>query len=410
MGAPRAEILCVGTELLRGKPNTHVPYLSKRLSDAGFDVARSQTVADSEAEIRDAVAAASARSAVVVACGGLGPTFDDLTREGTAAALGRRLSYRPALYRAILRKYRRLGVRISSNNKRQAWVLEGARVLLNREGSAPGQLLVLPGGRTLVLLPGPFSEMSPMFEEQVLPRLRRGPQVRRRVWRFCGIAESAADRRLGPLVRRPGPGVEFTILASPGAVELHCAARTDAMLDRIERRVRRTLGPFLYGRGGDTLESKLGKALRRRGWTLAVAESCTGGLFSERITSVPGSSDYFLGGALAYADSTKRAFSDVSAGTLARHGAVSPACAREMARGVRARLGSDLGVSITGIAGPSGGSRAKPVGLVFLGLSTRQGTFSRRFLFRGDRAQVRSRAASAALHWALKLTAAFIKR
>jgi nicotinamide-nucleotide amidase len=249
-----------------------------------------------------------------------------------------------------------------------------------------------------------------MFEEQVLPRLRAGPTPRRRVWRFCGIAESAADKRLAPVLRAFGRNAAFTILASPGAVELHCAARTAALLDRIEARIAKALGPSLYGRDGDTLESKLGKALRRRGWTLAAAESCTGGLFSERVTSVPGSSAYFLGGVLAYADAAKKTLLGVRPETLARHGAVSAACAREMAKGVRASLGSDIGVSITGIAGPSGGSRAKPAGLVFLGLSSRSGTLSRRLLFRGDRAGVRSRAASAALHQALKLTAAFIKR
>jgi len=396
----------VGTELLSGKTNTHVPHLSRLLREAGIRLTGERTVPDELAAIRDAVSGALSRARFVIVCGGLGPTFDDITRAGAAAAVGRALRYRPDIFARILRRFRRHAMKVPASNRRQAWLLEGARELDNRRGSAPGQLLELPGGRMLVLLPGPFAEMAPMFAEAVLPRLGRlcgGLRTRKRVFRFYGIAESAADERLGRLLRRPAPGVEFTILACLGLVDLHVsvaarrAAGAEGELARIERRVRAALGRRCFGTDGDSLESVAGDRLRARGWTLAAAESCTGGLLGERLTRVPGSSDYFLGSVVAYHDGLKESLLGVRRETLRRWGAVSAPVVRELAEGVRARADADCSVALTGIAGPDGGTRAKPVGLVFIAVSLPGGTTVLRRLFAGNRSQIRERAASAAL-------------
>lgn len=358
--------------------------------------------------------AALRRAEVVLVTGGLGPTFDDVTREAAAAAVGRPLVYRPELYARILRRYRRFRLRVPASNRRQAWVIQGARALDNPHGSAPGQALVLPRvpgkgpERLLFLLPGPFDEMSPMFERLVLPALRRrfapGRASARRVFRFYGLAEAAVDRRLAPLLAGRGAGVEYTILARLGFVDLHARARAAtsagarALLERVERKVRRLMGGRLYGRDGETLASAVGERLRRRGWTLATAESCTGGLLAQWITAVPGSSAWFRGGAVAYHNGLKESLLGVRGETLRRHGAVSEPCAVEMARGARERLGADAAVSITGIAGPGGAAPGKPVGLVHIAAAAPGRELRRSFRFPGNREQVRERAASAALH------------
>lgn len=395
----RAELVCVGTELLSGKLNTHASYFARRLRAAGLELAGEATVGDREADIEEAVRAALGRSPVLIVCGGLGPTFDDLTREAVSAALGRGLLYRPDLYRRIEARFKRYGRRVPPSNKRQAWLLEGARPLDNANGSAPGQVLGFDG-KTVVLLPGPFSEMSPMFEDSVLPLLRKsyGRPSRSMVWRFAGVAEAAADARLSSLIYSPAPGMEYTILAKPGLVELHASCfGAKSALARADREVRRRMGRFLYGCGGDALESVVGARLKDLGWTLATAESCTGGLLSGRITSAAGSSDYYLGGVIAYDNRLKRELLGVSTETLKSRGAVSAECAKQMAEGARRRLGSDIALSATGIAGPGGGSAGKPVGTVYVGLAMPRRTIVKKFLFPGDREGVRDRTVTAAL-------------
>ncbi|MBI5244460.1 MAG: competence/damage-inducible protein A [Elusimicrobia bacterium] len=406
---PRAEIVCVGTELLAGKVNTHGAYLARRLKEAGFDVPRETTVADSPREICEAVSSSAARADAVVVCGGLGPTFDDVTREGAAAACGRALRYRPSIYACIRRKYGSCGMRVPKENRRQAWILSGARVLANERGSAPGQLLARRG-RVIALLPGPFLELEPMFEGQVLPELRkrfaRRLFQRSTVFRFCGIAEAAADQRLRPLLAKPPAWAEYTILAGPGQVELRAsvtapsARLAEARLKGIRGKVERLLKTHLCGIGEGSIESAVGERLTALGWKLAVAESCTGGLLSAKITSVPGSSGWFLGGAVAYGNAVKVSELGVRPGTLAEAGAVSAACAREMAEGIRRRLSADAALSITGSAGPGGGARSKPVGLVYIGLALPGFISARRYRFPGEREQVRKRAVVAAL-WRL---------
>ncbi len=362
-------------------------------------------------EIRQAVSSALSRSDIVLVTGGLGPTFDDLTREGVAAALGSRLEYRPRLYARIRRKFRAYRHRrVPSENRRQAFVLTGARVLPNRFGSAPGQMLEW-GKKLLFLLPGPPPELYPMMEHSVLPRLKerfgRGRVLRRGVLHLCGISESAADERLASLYRTAkgaGGGLDFTILSEPGLVDLHMTAlgrspkAAARLLSKAKNAAASLLDGYVFGEDEQSLESAVGERLSRRGQTLALAESCTGGLLSQKLTSVPGSSRYFLGGSVCYADSAKTRELEVPQSLLRRHGAVSAPCAKAMAEGIRRLWHSDWAVSITGIAGPGGGTKAKPVGTVFIAVAgPKRGARAFEFLFPGSREQIRSRAAITAL-------------
>lgn len=409
MRIPKAALVCVGSELLAGQVNTHQAWLSVRLRRAGFDVIGEASVPDEVPDIRRALERALAAADAVIVCGGLGPTFDDLTREAAAAALGRRMSFRPALWTAILKRFARFAIAVPEENKRQAEVIAGASVLPNRAGSAPGQLL-RARGRTLVLLPGPPSEMYPMFEGQVLGRLKkthaRGLHPAAFSVRLSGVPESAADERLQP-VRARWPQARFTILASGGEVSFHALTIESSALAarrvraRLRREIRDAVSEFAHGEGEQTLESALGARLERRRLTLAVAESCTGGLLGGRITAVPGSSTYFLGGVIAYANAVKVRRLGVPARLLARHGAVSAECAEALARGARREFGASLGVAVTGIAGPEGGTAGKPVGTVFVAVSgPGRAETVRRLDVLGPRENVRSRAVTAALRLA----------
>jgi nicotinamide-nucleotide amidase len=409
---PAVELLCVGTELLDGKLNTHLAFLASRLRSGGLRLARETTLPDSRLVLAAAAREALARCDVLLVCGGLGPTFDDLTREALSDALDRELVFEPSLYAGIRRRFARLKLRLAPNNRRQAFLLRGARALPNATGSAPGQLLRLPRpgkpARLVALLPGPTGEMVPMFEKYVLPSAIRAygrrSQTRSLTVRLCGLTESAADERLKSLTRRPGPDRDFTILFTDfGQVELHAHARAanaaaaQRAIAAVRGRIMRLVGPFVFGEGEETLEAAIGRRLRRRGLTVSVAESCTAGMLAARLTAAPGSSDYFRGGVLAYQDDLKRDLLGISPLTLRRYGAVSDRTAREMARGARQTAKASLGLAVTGLAGPRG-EPGKPVGLVFIALSgPRRQCLVRRFMFSGDRETVRRRATAAAL-------------
>lgn len=407
------ELICVGTELLQTHVNTHERYIGSTLKGAGLRLSRCTTLPDDQAALTRAVREAMKRCDALILSGGLGPTFDDVTREAVAAALGRRLVYKPALFSEIERKLARHRMAIPERNKRQAFLIEGFAPLRNGVGSAPGQWLSLPrrGRRPqlVALLPGPYAELSPIFERAVVPRLRRlysgGLTTLSEVFRLHGLPESVADERLKALTAAPPPGAEFTILAGSGQVDFHAtvslrgAARARALMAEVRRRVLAAVGERVFGGVSATLESAVGQALKARGWTLAAAESCTGGALGKRLTDAAGSSAYFRGGVVAYHNDLKRRLLGVSARTLQKHGAVSEECAREMARGARKAAGATLGVSITGVAGPSGGTAAKPVGLVCFALAG-PGPRDLRSMTRrlgSDRASIRVRAVSAAL-------------
>jgi nicotinamide-nucleotide amidase len=404
--SPRVELICVGSELLTGKTNAHAAYFSEKLEEAGLALARETTVGDDPAEMRAAFAEAWRRSDAVICTGGLGPTFDDITRESWSRVTGRALKLDRALEEAIRERFRHRGMRMPPANRRQAFLLAGARPLDNPHGTAPGQTLQA-GRKLLALLPGPARELHPMAERHLFPLLRRlyGPGFRQtRVYRLFGVAESAVDEKLRALMEKSRGRVRVTwgILAQKSIVDIKVtAAGPEApardKLARLEAAIRRRFGKDIFGEGRDTLEEIVGRLMARRRLSLVAAESCTGGLIAQKVTRVPGSSAYFLQGLVTYSNAAKIRLLGVKPGSLKKHGAVSEACAREMAGGCRRRAGADLALAVTGIAGPAGGSDEKPVGLVYIALAGPRGIACEEHRFSGDREQIRERAALAAL-------------
>jgi len=404
----RIELVCIGTELLRGKVNTHVATISTQLAGVGLALARETAVSDDPVEMEQAFRSAWERSDIVLNTGGLGPTFDDLTREGWSKVLDISLKRRPDLERWIRARFRKRGLRMPPENTRQADVLEGARVIPNAVGTAPGQM-VERGKKLIVLLPGPASEMVPMMEGVVLPFLRRRfkplPYGSFTLHTF-GRPESLIDQKIRPVIirrrsLRRDEWLNFCILAQARRVDVKAEARAGSprrlknLLDRVKADLARVIGSDLYGQDDESLESVVGNFLKEKKLTLALAESCTGGLLGAMITRVPGSSAYFTAGVITYSNDSKRELLGVRRETLGRYGAVSAQAAVEMAEGARRR--ADVGLSITGIAGPGGGTSRKPVGLVFIGLAGLGRTFAKRCLFPGTREAIRERAAMTAL-------------
>ena len=402
-----AEIIAVGSELLTPqRTDTNSLWLTGKLNEIGVEVMLKTIVGDDEARLEETIHDALKRSDIVVTTGGLGPTEDDLTRQVSARAAGRELVYREELEADLRERFRRWGREMPEINKRQAFVIEGSEVLPNPNGSAVGMLLRMDG-KLLAVLPGPPREMKPMFENFVLPHLgdaAGGVVVRRRVLRVSGMGESAVDEMIAPIYKAY-PQVQTSILFSRIEIEVHLNARStssqeaDGMLEELAGKIAAALGPAVFATNGEAMEEVVGQMLTRSGETLALAESCTGGLIGMRLTEVPGSSSYFLEGAVTYANEAKIRALGVSEEVLGAHGAVSAACAEAMARGMRQRAGSDHAISVTGVAGPGGGSEEKPVGTVFVGYAGPAGVKSMKFLFPGDRELVRWRASQAALDY-----------
>jgi len=400
-----AEIIAVGSELLTPERlDTNSLYLTAQLNALGVEVVAKAVVGDDRARLAEAVRFALARSEIVILTGGLGPTEDDVTRDAVASALDRPLVFRQELLAALEQRFRRLGRQMAPINRRQALLIEGAAALPNHHGTAPGQWLE-HAGRVVVLLPGPPPELQPMFADYCLPRLRPllPPLViRTRVLRVAGMPESDLDQRISPVYTRYQDPLT-TILAAPGDIQIHLRARSaseteaERVLSELSSQLEALLGENVYSRDGAPLEAVIGQLLRARSVTLSVAESCTGGLLGERITSVPGSSDYFAGGFLVYTDRVKTELLGVDPELLRAHTAVSEPAAAAMAEAARARTGSTFALSTTGIAGPGGGTEAAPVGTVFIGVAGPQGCRVHRFRFLGNRDRVRTLAAQNAL-------------
>ncbi|HZA82406.1 MAG TPA: competence/damage-inducible protein A [Actinomycetes bacterium] len=396
----RCEIVGVGTELLLGQiVNTNAAWIGQRLAAVGWDCLRHTVVGDNEERIADTIREALGRADAVIVTGGLGPTQDDVTREALAAVAGVPLVRRPELERWLRERFARMGIqRMAEMNLRQADVPEGARSIDNPRGSAPG-LIVEVGGKPVYAVPGVPREMEGMLEQVVLPdlaaRAGEGRAIVSRTLRTAGVAESRLAERLTPLWEEAGAGaVTLAYLASPGEVRVRLTAvgatREEALaaIAPVEARVRRELGDIVYGTDDETLEAALGRLLRERGATLATAESLTGGLIGGRITGVPGSSDYYLGGVVAYATDAKKSLLGVDGELLATDGPVSERVAAAMAQGARAAFGADLGLAATGVAGPTeqGGRR---VGTLWIGVADAAGTATRTLTAPGDRTQVR---------------------
>ena len=403
-----AEILAVGSELLTPfRVDTNSLYLTGQLNELGIDVRNKGVVGDEPADIRTRVLGALERADVVITSGGLGPTGDDLTRETVAAALGLTLAEDATVLAAIRKRFERRGLQMPDGNRRQAAVPAGASVLPNPNGTAPG-LWIESGGKIVVLLPGPPRELQHIFETDVKPRIAArssGARVLRRVVKITGRAESIVDEVAqpiyGPLAGAAIP-IETSILASPGQIELHLSARGEdiagmerALQDGVDR-LAAALAPAVFSTDGRTLDRVVGDALLAKGSRIAVAESCTGGLLGGRLTEVPGSSAWFAGGVIAYDNTVKIRELGVPEDLISAHGAVSEPVARAMAEGVRLRFGTDFGLSVTGIAGPDGGSAEKPVGTVAIALAG-PGARARVFRFVGDRQMIRQQSVLAAL-------------
>ncbi|MBO8141555.1 MAG: competence/damage-inducible protein A [Firmicutes bacterium] len=401
----RAELVMIGTEMLLGEIiDTNAARIAERLAGAGIHVYFKTTVGDNWTRIAAALSQALTRADVVITSGGLGPTDDDLTREVVAAVLGRRLVEHPEAMRQVEAWFQRQNRPMSPSNRKQALVPEGSEIIPNRRGTAPG-IIARRGEQAVICLPGVPHELEAMMDETVLPFLVRNFSPSGRLWsrvlKFYGIGESALAELLQDLLTMDNPTV--ATYAGNGEVRVRITARAAdevgarELLEPVERDIRNRAGEFLYGTGDDTLESAAGRALKAAGWTLAVAESCTGGLIGSRITSVPGSSDYFAGGAVAYSNRAKVDLLGVPAGLLDQYGAVSEPVARAMAVGAAQRLGAHVGLAVTGIAGPGGGTADKPVGLVYIGLAVGGEAEVRRYQFAGDRDRVRWLTSQAAL-------------
>jgi nicotinamide-nucleotide amidase len=405
-----AEIIAAGSEMLTPfRQDTNSLYLTSELNDLGVAVAFKTIVGDNLQHLTAAAAVALMRANIVIFSGGLGPTEDDLTREAVAAALEIGFRRDPQLLADLEARFAKRGFVMTANNSKQADVLEGAEILPNSNGSAVGQFLVTnvtdPHGeshrRIVILLPGPPRELKPLFAAEVKHRLVflvPERHMAKRILRMALLPESQVDARTAPIYKQfalENPGVETTILAHAGEIQLHfhASARTaseaQSRVDNLASLIKLEMGEAIFSDDNSSLEEVVLDLLAAKNYTLATAESCTGGLLAQRITAIPGSSKQFLGGAVVYSNDLKTGFADVPIEMLAAHGAVSEQVARALAQGIRKRTNAAVGIGITGIAGPGGGDANKPVGLVYIGLATPTATTVTKLNLMGDRERIR---------------------
>lgn len=400
-----AEIIAVGSEMLTASGrDTNSLYLTSRLNSLGIEVRYKTIVGDDRDRMAAVIRTALGRSGLVILTGGLGPTEDDLTLSVFAEVAERPLRENAEIRTRIEQRFEKLGRPMPPNNLKQALVPEGTDWLENPVGSAPG-IWFERNGVFGILLPGPPPELEAMFEASCMPRLaarREHEDISTRVYKVIGLPESEVDQRVAPIYTAYSNPVT-TILAKPGEIEIHLRARTSdraqsqALLAELGDKIELALGDNVYSSRGETLEEVVGMYLVMKQMTVAAAESCTGGLLSQRLTSTAGSSNYFLGGAVCYSNALKTRLAGVPAAVIEEHGAVSKQVARYLGEGIRKRAESSLGVGITGVAGPGGGTQEKPVGLVFVSVADARGTAVRTFRFPGNRERVRFWASQMAL-------------
>jgi nicotinamide-nucleotide amidase len=378
------------------------------LNDLGVEVRFKSIVGDDVEGLTAAAKLAMRRSDIIIFSGGLGPTEDDLTREAVAEGLGLKVQRDPAVLAKLEERFAKRGMKMSANNAKQADILTSATVMPNPLGTAPGQWIAgkYDGEeRLLMLLPGPPHELKALFEAECIPRLRARipPQhIAIRTLKMAMMPESQVDARVAPIYKTY-TDVQTTILAGAGEIQLQLRCRKDSLAEaearvaELAEKIEDELGDAIFSRKGETIEQIVSYLLQMRGMTLAVAESCTGGLLAERITSLSGSSRYFLGGAVVYSNELKTQFANVPKAMIDRHGAVSREVAAAMAEGIRKRCVASYGIGITGVAGPSGGTEQKPVGLVYIALAGEEGTQVVERNFPGDRKRIRQFATQQAL-------------
>ncbi len=400
-----AEIIAIGSEMLTPfRVDTNSLWLTERLNAMGVEVRLKTVVGDDEGRLEETIKDALRRSEIVISTGGLGPTEDDITRKIFSRVLQRRLILNDEILAALRERFARRNMPMPEINARQALVMDGAEILANPNGTAPG-MLVDEGQCTVVMLPGPPREMKPMFDNFVAPVLKgRVGEVYivRRKLSIFGLGESRVDELAAPIYTQYQNPVT-TILFKDGQIELHLTAQSrdeaeaHRLNDELAGRLEEALGEYVYSREDRTLEQVVGELLTWRGYTLATAESCTGGLLAGRITDVPGSSAYFLEGVVSYSNEAKTDLLGVPRELIEAHGAVSEPVAKAMAEGIRRRAGATFGIGVTGIAGPGGGTEEKPVGLVYLALADDSATQVRKLFFPSDRQFIRTLAVNSAL-------------
>ena len=401
----KAEIIAIGSELLTPhRTDTNSLWLTQRLNSIGISVLQKTIVGDEESRLEEAVRDALRRSDVIISTGGLGPTEDDITRKVFARVSGRQLMLDYEVLEQIRERFASRGYQMTPNNERQALIPRGATVLSNPNGTAPG-IRMDQDGKLIVLLPGPPRENQPMFNDYVMPeleKLSRGARISKRLLKVTGLGESALDDMIAEIYT-PYTNPTTTILFTDSEIEIHLTAtsetvaRAEEIVDELADKLEERLKDHLYTTTGETLESVIGNRLLLKRYTIATAESCTGGLIAERITSVPGASDYYVGSVISYTNEAKADLLGVPREMIESRGAVSGEVAEAMARGVKERTGATIGLSVTGLAGPGGGTEAVPVGTVYIGLADDIMTSNRRLILPGDRHLIRWRASTAAL-------------
>lgn len=403
-----AEIIAIGSELLTpDRTDTNSLWLTAKLNEIGIEVKLKTVVGDDKLRLEETIKDALKRSDIVISTGGLGPTEDDITRIVSAKAVGRELIYHDDLETDLRERFRRWGREMPETNKRQAFVIEGATILPNPNGSAVGMSVEI-GGKFYVILPGPPRENQPMFENFVFPKLREAAGeifVKRKVLRVSGMGESAVDEAIAPIYKAYEKTVDTSILFNKSEIEVQLTAKTQTeveaveLLEEIAAKITEKLGVAVFSQNGELMEEIVGKILKETGKTVSVAESCTGGLIGERLTDVAGASAYFIQGVIAYANQAKINTLKVPAETIETFGAVSAETAEAMAKGMRELAKTDYAISITGIAGPDGGTEEKPVGTVFIGYADETRIKSFKIILPGDRFLIRWRASQAALDY-----------
>ncbi len=400
-----AEIICVGTELLMGQVlNTNERFIASHLAEAGIGLHHSSVVGDNPKRLKDALCLAKERADIVILTGGLGPTDDDLTKETVAEVLGKKLVFHGECMDKMKKYLKDAGRNLTKNNEKQAYLPEDCIVLENDNGTAPGCISEF-GSKTVIMLPGPPREMEPMFLNDVMKYLKEksGTVLKSRVLRLFGIGESKAAELCDDLIKnQTNPTiapyakegeVTFRVTASAESIE-KAEAIADDMCDKMYQRV----GEYIYGEGEDnSLQQTVVNLLSQKNMTVSTAESCTGGLIGKMITEVAGASRVFNYGFVTYANEAKVNLLGVNSETIEKYGVVSYEVAKEMAEGARKASKSDIAISVTGIAGPGGGTSEKPVGLVYIGVSDKNGTEAYRFVQHGDRERVRNKSALCAL-------------
>ena len=402
-----AEIISIGTELLLGHiVNTNTAFLSQKLAESGIDVYHTSVVGDNPARLTASLKQALGRSDIVITIGGLGPTVDDITIETIAKFIGKPLTLNKMVLKCLKDYFKFRKIKLPAATMRQAYTPEGVKCVRNNVGTAPG-LLIDWGKKLIICLPGPPRELNSMLENDILPLLNKSKSawiIRSRTIKITGMAESVVNKAVKELLELKPP-TTVGIYAKLGQVELRIMSKakdgkaTEAAIGKIEKKIRAKLKDFIFGCDDETLEEAVGDLLFKKKLTIAVAESCTGGLLADRITDVSGSSKYFVMGLVAYSNLVKVARLGVDEKVLIKRGAVSKEVACQMASGIRALAGTDIGIGITGIAGPTGGTKNKPVGLVYIAFDKRgRAPFVEEFRFTGSRTDIKFQATQAALN------------